>query len=476
MTKKIKDIIQISVFSFLCLGIGTHFFVSAKQIEPDDNPDKSLKNSETAVFQEESSHLKATVELGNKYISTKDGKAYLMLTLEGDRVEKESDERPPLNVSIVVDRSGSMEGQKLDYVKEALYQLPDLLDEKDRISVVVYDDYVDTVYQSRYFEPREFDSAIEGIISGGSTYLEGGLVEGIENVKFAFDRGEENEDYLNRVILLSDGLANVGVSDPYRLASIVEENTGSEITVSTIGVGADYDERLMTEVAKSGKGNYYFLEDPRDAERIFSDEFNSIINTIAKDIHVEFNFRDEYEVISGIGYELRSKDSFQPHDIYSGKKNSYLFEIEGSDIEKYKNNENSLGTLNISFINPEDSKENEINIPIKIHGTIEEIDALANDNVYAEYIKSYQAEELLKVYEDLDSYRNDDARGRMEELINELNLANSRLEGALDDEVSKLEDKRYFLEDLEEEYVNEAESGRIFQKSNQADAIQSTLK
>lgn len=409
------------------------------------------------------------VQLGSDKISVKDGIVYMLITLKGDKIEitKDQQERLPLNLSIVLDRSGSMGGDKIENVKEALHEITSLLSHNDRISLVTYDDYVETVYSSNHFDKHKFLNVVDEVYSRGSTNLEGGLRKGLKNVKM-----HDSSDYINRVILLSDGLANVGVSDAGQLANIVEELAGGNITVSTIGVGSDYDEHLMTSVARAGNGNYYFMEDSRDAERIFTEEFESVLNTVARDITIEFNIDNDFEVVRGIGYELEDSSYYKPYDIYSEREVSYLFEIKAKDLDDLTLSDLDLADLKIRFNNVDNGNEETINVPIKVSIVDADVNALSDDDVYYDYMQSYKAEILWDVYEDLDKLDNEKARTRSDELIEELKKANERLEGEFDDDLANLKEKREYLEDLESEDVNESASGRIFQKSNQYDSYQ----
>lgn len=445
-------------------GNGGKIFVPVGIHDGSDNKDSKLHKGEVKG-------VKVSAKLGSDQIYYKDGKTYLLVTIEGQELPglQYDRERLPTNISIVIDRSGSMSGQKLDNVKDALERTADMFNSSDRVSLVVYDDTVQTVYESRHFDKESYLSAIKRIHSGSSTYLEGGLREGLDNVQ----DGDTNE-YINRVILLSDGLANVGISDADQLARIVEREAGSDsrgnIVVSTIGVGADYDEDLMSQVAIAGNGGYYFMESPSQAEEIFAEEFDSIFGTMATDIKVEFNLDNDFKVVRGVGYDLENSNHFEPLDIYSSKVSSYLFEIE-ADKDLRKGDEKQISEITVSFTDPWTEEREEINLDIDIEVVGDEINPLADDEVYYQFITGFNADQSWIIYEALGENDNDLARETIDELVDIMNQANQRLDGDFDDEVKVLEERQDYMVNLRDEYVNESENGRVFQKDNQSESF-----
>src|SRR5512133_1272214 len=135
--------------------------------------------------------------------------------------KKPEEERPPLNLSLVLDHSGSMSGEKLHYVKQAAAHVVELMEEKDRVSVVIYDDRVETLVPignaTGQFK-REAKHSILGIRSGNSTFLSGGWLRGCEQVAEG-----ATQHSINLTLLLTDGLANVGIQDPDELAMHARE-------------------------------------------------------------------------------------------------------------------------------------------------------------------------------------------------------------------------------------------------------------
>lgn len=192
--------------------------------------------------------------------------------------------RIPLNLSIVIDRSGSMGGDKLANAKKAAIYMVEQLKPEDYISLVVYDDAVSVLQKATPASDKvALINKIKNITTGGSTNLWGGTSKGYEEVKSNY-----KPSYVNRVLLLSDGLANAGVTDNNAIAFKVQQYKDKEgITLSTFGLGLDYNETLMTDMAETGNGNYYFIDSPDNLAGIFNKELNGLLNVAAQNALVK---------------------------------------------------------------------------------------------------------------------------------------------------------------------------------------------
>jgi Ca-activated chloride channel homolog len=240
------------------------------------------------------------------YMPAKGGVAYLQISVRAGDLEVHN--RKPMNLSVVVDRSGSMgEEGKIENVRNALFRLVEQLKSDDIFSLVIYDDVVEVLRPAcRVGSKAEIRRLIEGVYPRGWTNLGGGLVEG-------FRQAERNActSYSNRVILLSDGLANRGVTDPCELDGIAARYRGKSISLTTMGVGLDYNENLMVGLANNGGGNYYFIERSGDLAALFRQEFNALSALVAQNATVELTLGEGVKILDAIGCARRESGRVQ---------------------------------------------------------------------------------------------------------------------------------------------------------------------
>ena len=211
--------------------------------------------------------------------------------------------RPRLNLALVIDRSGSMaEARKLDFVKTAAHHLVDMMGPDDLLSIVTYSQGVQIQSPPRPVgrDRADLHRIIAGLYPGGSTFLSGGLEEGFRQAKSGKRAGT-----LNRVLLLSDGLANVGVTNRGALRERAGDMAEKGISVSTFGVGNDFDEELMTMIARGGGGNYRYLGDPERIVAALESEFHTASRTAASEVEIILRLKRECRFGSVLGRDWR---------------------------------------------------------------------------------------------------------------------------------------------------------------------------
>jgi len=264
--------------------------------------------------------------INSPYIASRGGRAYLQLTIVTP--ERGVRERKPVNLCVVLDRSGSMAEQgKIGNAKAALNALIDQLNEDDIFSLVIYDDVVDVLRPACRVEDKAgLRDLVEGIGPRGWTNLGGGMREGFRQVE-----KHAGGATVNRVVLLSDGLANRGVTDPSHLGRLAREHRGHSVSLTTIGVGLDYNENLMTSLADQGGGNYYFIECAGDLASILRKEFDMLGCVVAQDAVIELKPGRGVRVADVIGGELVAGDGkvrIPVGDLYAGERREFTVELD----------------------------------------------------------------------------------------------------------------------------------------------------
>lgn len=265
-------------------------------------------------------HIEASARLSHPVIHT-GGPALVFLRIDVTATGGE-DGAPPLDLAVVLDRSGSMHGPGLAYAKDAVGLLIDRLRTEDGLALAVYDDTVDVIFPLSKVDPPVMRAHLERITSGATTNLSGGLVQGLQELE------NGREDGIRRVLLLSDGLANEGVTDTAGLQRITERYGSDGRTVSTFGLGASYDEHLLTAIADTGGGTYYYISSPEDIPGIFHEELGELGTVVAQNMTVDFD-PGECQVAGVLGFAGGGLPA-AAGDVQTGAARSVILALEVS--------------------------------------------------------------------------------------------------------------------------------------------------
>jgi Ca-activated chloride channel family protein len=256
----------------------------------------------------------------------------LRIGLKGKQVSEEN--RKPAVLTFVIDVSGSMSREdRLGLVKKSLRMLVDRLKEKDQIGIAVYGSRGTVIMEHKGLDEKsEILAAIESLHAEGSTYAEEGIRLGYEMAERAYKEG-----YINRVILCSDGVANVGQTGADDILEIIKSKAEKGITLSAIGFGmGNYNDVLMERLGDKGDGHYVYVDTIAEAKRIFEDNLTGTLQVIARDVKVQVDFNpDVVRSYRLIGYENRDvpddkfrDDKYDGGEIGAGHSVTALYELK----------------------------------------------------------------------------------------------------------------------------------------------------
>ena len=269
---------------------------------------------------------------GTKLLRGGDGLARLELSIAGHSDEPgASARRVPTEVVVVLDRSGSMEGEKLARAKGATRALLRELGPDDLFELVAYaSGAVVVIPPTRVTRDAlgSLDARIDAVAVDGGTNIAAGLDLGLQGV-----RARSSDGGAARMILISDGMANVGDTSLSGLTGRAREAAHSGV-VSSIGVGSDFDERVMAAIADAGTGNFYYLDEQRDLGQIFAREFGAARTTVASALEVEIRPAPGVRVVEAGGYPLeRDGDTvrFSPGALFDGQDRRIWVTLAVSD-------------------------------------------------------------------------------------------------------------------------------------------------
>ena len=191
-------------------------------------------------------------------------KNYLKISLTGFPLEIKK--RSPINLALVIDRSGSMNGERIEKARNAAIMAVNMLDSNDTLSIVAFDSTVQVIAPAGKVKDKQtLSNKIRKIQAGGMTALFAGVSKGLDQIGKHLDN-----EQVNRVILLSDGHANVGPASISELSGLAKIAAKKGVAITTLGIGKDYDEDLMTAIASYSDGNHVFVEKSVDLEKTFA--------------------------------------------------------------------------------------------------------------------------------------------------------------------------------------------------------------
>ena len=369
--------------------------------------------------------------------------------------DTDQNDLPASNLVFLVDVSGSMRSaDKLGLLKSALKLLSKQMRSEDRISIVVYAGASGVVLESTAGnETAKISQALDALSAGGRTH-------GAAGIRTAYQLAQQSfiKDGINRVILATDGDFNVGTVDFEALKDLIEEKRKSGISLTTLGFGTgNYNDHLMEQLADAGNGNYAYIDNLNEAQKVLVDEMSSTLHTIAKDVKIQIEFNPavvaEYRLI---GYENRAleredfnNDKIDAGEIGAGHSVTALYEInlvssnkKSIDPLRYANvdappatHSNEIALLRLRYKQPDSNNSRLIEQPIHVT-KIEKLVDKTSDNFRfsaavagfaqllrgGKYTDDFSFDDVLQLARQA---RGDDPFGYRGEFISLVNLANT---------------------------------------------------
>ncbi len=269
--------------------------------------------------------IKADLDHG-LFLAGETQKAYLRVAVTP--VRRKDAHRAVMNVALVIDRSGSMSSQgRMANARRAAEMAVDRLGSDDILAVVSYDDRVEVdVPATKVLSPSDVKARISRLSPRGSTAIHAALLAGANEV-----RKFKSKDRVNRIVLISDGLANVGPSKPRDFESLGRELASEGITVSTIGLGTGYNEDLMAGLARSADGGHVFVQESADLASFLAREFDDVAGTIGQEAEIIIKVKDGIRPLRSLGREARIETDrivYRVGALYGGVEQVLLAEVE----------------------------------------------------------------------------------------------------------------------------------------------------
>ncbi len=362
-----------------------------------------------AVSVASADQVRLKVELG-KPVLPADTKhtTYLKVGLTGFKLDGDV-KRPPVNVAIVLDKSGSMQGEKIRQAREAAKLAIGRLTADDIVSVISYDSTVNVlVPATRVSDKSAIFQQIDRIGAGGNTALFGGVSKGAAEVRKFFDRNR-----VNRIFLLSDGKANVGPSSPGELGELGKSLGKEGISVTTLGLGLGYNEDLMTQLAMKSDGSHSFIEEPSQLTEIFNEDFGEALKVVAQKVEVRIECRRGVRPVRVLGRDADIAGQTVVavmNQIYSEEEQFVLVEVEvdGAGAGQVRD----IATVSLGYLNMATAVSDRLSSSVAARFTASESEVAksVNRDVMVACVAQIAVENNIKATELRDQGRIDEAR------------------------------------------------------------------
>ncbi len=321
--------------------------------------------------------------------------AYLRVGLTGFPMH-DLQNRSPLNVAIVLDKSGSMQGEKIERAKEAAIMAIHRLDSRDIVSIIAYDETVEVVVPATKASDIEaISAAIRAIQARGNTALFAGVSKGAAEVRKFLSK-----NHVNRIVLLSDGVANVGLSSPSDLGALGSILADEGMSVTTIGLGLGYNEDLLSELATRSDGYHYFAEGLEDLSQMFDQEFGKALSLVAQGIEIRIRCAPGVipRRILGKSATIDGSDvRISLNNLFSESERRIVLEVELSP-EMLRDPDVEIAAIDVDYDNLLTRSRDHLDRKLSIETTLSraDVDANINSRVMVDVVKILAVEQNMQ--------------------------------------------------------------------------------
>lgn len=340
-----------------------------------------------------------------------EGETFLRIVVKGERIR--SERRQPMNVALVIDRSGSMggrgpsgTGKMADAIGAAKAMLAQLA-EADHFTVISFDNGAEVLASGAggTAAVQEANRRIDALYPRGGTDMVAGLQTGIARLKAGY-----RKERSHRVVLISDGVPNTSAG----LVEMARGATQNGIQVTTIGVGTDYNEDLMSKIADAGAGNYHFINDSRALAKILSRELQELAAVVGREAVLEVDFASGVTPVKVYGYDARldSERAIIPlGDVFGGQSAEVLVKLRHPRLE----GEKRIAQVQLRFFDAIRSKDakNSRQIVAAFIADRKQITASLDKETEAKVQRIAAAEALKDAMEKVKAGRYEEARTRL---------------------------------------------------------------
>jgi Ca-activated chloride channel homolog len=397
-----------------------------------------MKTSNKSIEIEPGIHLRM-VPSTPYLLSGVENRLYALIELKADE-PKEDIKRPRYNLALILDRSGSMEGNKLQYAKEAIKLILKNLHTKDTLHLVTYDYDIERVFVNGKKDQEELlIQKIKQITSRGTTNLAGGLLEGQKILAEV----EKNQDESLRVFLFSDGLANEGITDKKEIFQLTSKMHQQGINTTAFGIGEDFDEKMMTGIGEHGRGDYFFIEHADSIPHIVEESIQGLLKTVAMEVEMKIR-GTEGSVVTKLYLHDVMKGAILG-DLRGGETRRIIAELK-VDPSKMKD---EFLKVDISLRSIEDlTTPVNLSYSLEIPITADETLLVEDEEVMTFKVQAEIVEEELKIYDFLQNRNYDQAKTLNDKIFKQLQSTKFRdKEGLIQDKLENIEDMAKYIED-----------------------------